>query len=163
MGVSGIGKTTIGKLLSARTGWKFADADDNHSQENRQKMAAGIPLSDADRAPWLTILHERMAQYLTTAAFWPAASTGRTSTPTTLLSVANYGDTLRASEKHPRTVSCHSECGFGARNLLYLVFRQKQIPIPLRGIGMTMRFRPYIPRSVVGNSKGSWERKGQHE
>ena len=45
MGVSGIGKTTIGKLLSARTGRKFEDADDNHTQENRQKMAAGIPLS----------------------------------------------------------------------------------------------------------------------
>jgi gluconokinase len=63
MGVSGIGKTTIGKLLSTRTGWKFEDGDDYHSQENRQKMAAGIPLSDADRTPWLTILHERMAQY----------------------------------------------------------------------------------------------------
>ena len=81
MGVSGIGKTTIGKLLSTRTGWKFEDADDYHSQENRPKMAAGIPLSDADRAPWLTILHERMAQYLSTAAFWPAASTSRTNTP----------------------------------------------------------------------------------
>jgi gluconokinase len=81
MGVSGTGKTTIGKLLSTHTGRKFEDADDYHSQENRQKMAAGIPLSDADRAPWLTILHERMAQYLSTAAFWPAASTSRTSTP----------------------------------------------------------------------------------
>jgi gluconokinase len=64
MGVSGIGKTTIGKLLSARIGWQFEDADDYHSEENRRKMAAGIPLTDADRAPWLTILHERMAQYL---------------------------------------------------------------------------------------------------
>jgi carbohydrate kinase (thermoresistant glucokinase family) len=64
MGISGIGKTTIGKLLSQSTGWTFEDADDYHSAGNRQKMAAGIPLTDADRAPWLTTLHERMAQYV---------------------------------------------------------------------------------------------------
>ena len=63
MGVSGAGKTTIGALLAERTGWKFEDADDYHSAENRKKMAAGIPLTDADRKPWLNALHERMAQY----------------------------------------------------------------------------------------------------
>jgi gluconokinase len=63
MGVSGVGKTTIGKLLSARTGWSFEDADDYHSGENKRKMAAGIPLTDADRGPWLRALHERMLQY----------------------------------------------------------------------------------------------------
>jgi gluconokinase len=63
MGVSGVGKTTIGKLLAARTGWKFEDADDYHSEDNRQKMAAGIPLTDADREPWLNALHERALQH----------------------------------------------------------------------------------------------------
>src|ERR1700689_1012091 len=63
MGVSGIGKTTIGKLLAARTVWKFEDADDYHSEENRRKMAAGIPLTDADRELWLKALHELMLQY----------------------------------------------------------------------------------------------------
>jgi gluconokinase len=63
MGVSGVGKTTIGKLLSARIGWSFEDADDYHSEGNRRKMAAGIPLTDADRAPWLAALHERMVEY----------------------------------------------------------------------------------------------------
>jgi gluconokinase len=63
MGVCGIGKTTIGKLFSALTGWKFEDADDYHSQQNREKMASGIPLTDEDRVPWLTALHERMSQY----------------------------------------------------------------------------------------------------
>jgi gluconokinase len=48
MGVSGVGKTTIGKLVAARTGWKFEDGDDYHSEENRRKMAEGIPLTDAD-------------------------------------------------------------------------------------------------------------------
>ena len=63
MGVCGVGKTTIGRLLAARTGWKFEDADDYHSEENRRKMAAGVPLTDADRRPWLKALHERMLQY----------------------------------------------------------------------------------------------------
>jgi gluconokinase len=63
MGVSGVGKTTIGKLLADRTRWKFEDADVYHPQKNRKKMAAGIPLTDADRQSWLTALHERMLQY----------------------------------------------------------------------------------------------------
>lgn len=63
MGVSGIGKTTIGKQLAARTGWNFDDADDYHSPENRRKMSAGIPLNDADRQPWLAALNERMTQH----------------------------------------------------------------------------------------------------
>src|SRR5208282_1351964 len=63
MGVSGVGKTTIGKLLAVRTGWRFEDADDYHPEQNRRKMAAGIPLTDADREPWLKVLHERMVQH----------------------------------------------------------------------------------------------------
>jgi gluconokinase len=63
MGVSGVGKTAIGEMLCARTGWTFEDADDYHSDENRRKMAAGIPLTDADRVPWLVALHERMLQH----------------------------------------------------------------------------------------------------
>ena len=63
MGVSGVGKTTIGNLLAVLSGWKFEDADDYHSEENRRKMAAGIPLQDDDRRPWLNALHERMLQY----------------------------------------------------------------------------------------------------
>jgi gluconokinase len=63
MGVSGVGKTTIGWLLSARTGWRFEDADDYHSEKNRQKMAAGIPLTDADREPWLDALHKLVLEY----------------------------------------------------------------------------------------------------
>ncbi len=53
MGVSGSGKTTIGKLLSQKTGYLFYDADDFHSIENKAKMNAGIPLTDKDRQPWL--------------------------------------------------------------------------------------------------------------
>lgn len=57
MGVSGSGKTTIGQQLSARTGYRFFDADDFHSPANIAKMNAGIPLTDEDRWPWLQAIH----------------------------------------------------------------------------------------------------------
>jgi gluconokinase len=52
-GVSGSGKTTVGALVAGRLGWRFADADDFHPIANVAKMRAGIPLTDADRLPWL--------------------------------------------------------------------------------------------------------------
>lgn len=57
MGVSGAGKTAIGQRLGRRLGFRFIDADDHHPPENVAKMAAGIPLDDADRAPWLKTLN----------------------------------------------------------------------------------------------------------
>jgi carbohydrate kinase (thermoresistant glucokinase family) len=53
MGVAGCGKTTVGKALAAALGWEFTDADNLHSPANIAKMADGVPLEDADRAPWL--------------------------------------------------------------------------------------------------------------
>lgn len=57
MGVSGSGKTTIGSLLSAKTGYPFYDADSFHPPENIDKMKVGQQLSDADRLPWLNNIH----------------------------------------------------------------------------------------------------------
>ena len=57
MGVSGAGKTTLGEALSRRLGWRFIDADDYHSEANVAKMAAGRPLDDGDRWPWLERLN----------------------------------------------------------------------------------------------------------
>jgi gluconokinase len=63
MGVTGAGKTTIGSLLAQQLGWKFADADDFHSHANKEKMAKGIGLTDADRGPWLRAIHDAMAKW----------------------------------------------------------------------------------------------------
>jgi gluconokinase len=64
MGVQGSGKTTVGKALAETLDWKFADADDFHSAANKAKMAAGIPLTDADRAPWLASLRREIDRTL---------------------------------------------------------------------------------------------------
>lgn len=61
MGVEGSGKTTVGKLLAQELGWRFVDADDFHSASNKDKMSHGIPLDDADRAPWLGATHDFIA------------------------------------------------------------------------------------------------------
>ena len=62
MGVSGVGKTTIGKALADELGWAFLDADDFHPPRNVARMAAGQPLDDADRAPWLERLNQELAR-----------------------------------------------------------------------------------------------------
>ena len=55
-GVAGSGKTTVGQLLARRLGWMFADGDSFHPAVNVAKMRAGLPLTDADRVPWLAAI-----------------------------------------------------------------------------------------------------------
>ncbi len=59
-GVAGSGKTTVGQLLARRLGWQFADGDSFHPAANVAKMRAGLPLSDADREPWLAAISSWM-------------------------------------------------------------------------------------------------------
>ena len=62
MGVAASGKTTVGRALAKRLGWRFLAADDYHSKSSRDKMHAGRPLTDCDRRPWLKRLHAALAE-----------------------------------------------------------------------------------------------------
>lgn len=64
MGVSGVGKTTVGRTLAAETGWPFYDADDFHAPAMVAKMRRGEPLNDGDRQPWLARLGTFIAETL---------------------------------------------------------------------------------------------------
>ena len=59
-GVSGAGKTTVGKLLARELGWSFIEADDFHPAANVEKMRSGCPLNDEDRWPWLEQLRQQI-------------------------------------------------------------------------------------------------------
>ena len=64
MGVSGVGKTTVGRAAAQRLGWAFFDADDYHSETHVERMRRGIPLDDADRRAWLEALADRIRRSL---------------------------------------------------------------------------------------------------
>ncbi len=87
MGVSGSGKTTIGTLLAKDLGAVFADADDYHSPENKEKMRAGVALTDEDRAPWLQTLNRLLKGW---------AETGVKGVLACSALKASYRDTLSA-------------------------------------------------------------------
>jgi gluconokinase len=72
MGVSGCGKSTIGALLAGRLGVPFLDGDDFHPAANKEKMAAGTPLTDEDRAPWLDRIGGLLAGALPAGPSGPA-------------------------------------------------------------------------------------------
>ena len=64
MGVSGSGKSSVGELLANRAGYDFLDGDSFHPSANVEKMSQGTPLTDADRAPWLAILRQKIEESL---------------------------------------------------------------------------------------------------
>ena len=96
MGVSGVGKTTVAKGLSTVLGWTYAEGDAFHSEANVDKMAAGTPLNDEDRWPWLRSIGEWMSEE--TAA-------GRSAVVTCSALRRVYRDLLR--EGRPEVVFCH--------------------------------------------------------
>ncbi len=64
MGVSGSGKTTVGRMLASALGWDFRDGDDLHPAANRDKMNSGVALTDDDRRPWLAAIRAMIDEYL---------------------------------------------------------------------------------------------------
>ena len=104
MGVSGVGKTTVGKALAADLGWTFVEADDFHPPANVEKMRAGIALTDADRVGWLQTLGRTLADSR-------AAESGVVLACSALK--RSYRDALRSGDPDLRLVFLH-----GSRELL---------------------------------------------
>ena len=104
MGVSGSGKTTVGALLAGQLSWTYAEADDFHPPANVAKMAAGHPLTDEDRWPWLaaigTWIDERRAR-------------GEAGVVTCSALKRSYRDFLRDGRPETRVVYLH-----GSRDLI---------------------------------------------
>ena len=95
MGVAGSGKTTIARLLAQDLGWKQTEADDLHNPESVAKMAAGIPLTDSDRAPWLRRICQRIDE------------TGGNQVVTCSALRRSYRDILRTADARVRFLHLH--------------------------------------------------------
>jgi gluconokinase len=91
MGVSGAGKSTVGRLVAERLGIDFVDADDLHPATNVEKMATGTPLTDEDRTPWLAIVGQTLADSESTGAVVACSALKR-----------DYRDSIRKSA--PRAI-----------------------------------------------------------
>lgn len=98
MGVSGSGKTTIGAALAQRLRVPFADADDFHPQANIDKMSAGIPLTDDDRAPWLATIAAWLREHATSGGVTSCSALKR-----------SYRDVLAAAAPQVFFVHLHGD------------------------------------------------------
>lgn len=99
MGVSGSGKSTVGVVLADRLGVPFIDGDDLHPQSNVDKMHAGIPLTDADRRPWLARIGRALAEHEATGLVIVCSALKRA-----------YRDAILAEE--PRALFLHLSASF---------------------------------------------------
>ncbi|HVH01355.1 MAG TPA: gluconokinase [Amaricoccus sp.] len=100
MGVSGSGKSTVGEALAAALGWRFVEGDGHHPPANVAKMSAGIPLTDADRRPWLEALAAEIAA---------DEAAGRPSVVGCSALRRGYRDILRSGAPRVRFLHVHGE------------------------------------------------------
>lgn len=108
MGVSGCGKSTVGRLLAARLGVNFVEGDSLHSERNVAKMASGVPLTDADRHGWLQAVAEQLNN--------PTASACGVVASCSALR-RRYRDQLRAGVPDLRFVFLHGDAALLAERM----------------------------------------------
>lgn len=108
MGVSGCGKSTIGGALAQALGWPFVEGDALHPADNVARMAAGVPLTDADRAGWLAALGARLAR---------ARQEGRPVVMSCSALKRSYRDRLRADDDHLQFLHLQGDAALLAERL----------------------------------------------
>lgn len=99
MGVSGVGKSTTAELIADALGWPLAEADDFHPRANIDKMSAGLPLTDADRAPWLRAIRDWISE---------RSAAGVSVVVTCSALKRSYRDVLREADARVRFVFLHT-------------------------------------------------------
>lgn len=129
MGVSGCGKSTVGLALAKALQWPFLEGDDFHPPENVARMAAGTPLTDADRAGWLRTLAERIAA---------ADAQGQGLVLSCSALKRSYRDMLRQGSNHLRFVYLHGDAEVLAQR-------------------MAARTRHYMPASLLDSQLATLE------
>lgn len=100
MGVSGCGKSSVAQAIASQNGWQFIEGDDLHPKANRAKMAAGIPLDDSDRWPWLDTIAKRASRI---------DAEGGTAVVACSALKRTYRDRLRQAGSHVRFIHLHGE------------------------------------------------------
>ncbi len=133
MGPSGTGKTTTAKGLAERLGWRFAEADEFHPKANIDKMSAGIPLQDDDRAPWLAAIRDWVSE---------EAEAGRSTVITCSALKRRYRDVLRAAQARVRFVELKAD---------EAVIRER----------MEKRRNHYMPPSLLASQYADFEPLGE--
>lgn len=135
MGVSGVGKTTLATALAERTGWPAVEGDDLHPEANRAKMAAGTPLDDGDRWPWLRRLADRIGEQ---------EAAGRSTVLTCSALRRRYRDLLRAGHPSVRFVYLAADA-------------------PVLRSRVAARRHPYMPAALLDSQLAELEPPGDDE
>lgn len=129
MGVSGVGKTTVGRSMASALGWIFAEGDNFHPAANVATMTAGVPLSDEDRRPWLQAISDWVDGRL---------AEGRSAVVTCSALKRSYRDELRAGRPTLR-------------------FCQIEAPVEVLATRMERRRGHYMPPSLLASQLATLE------
>lgn len=135
MGVSGSGKSTIGREVANRIGWPYTEGDDFHPEANVARMRAGIPLNDADRAPWLAAIAEWIGERL---------DAGKHAVITCSALKRSYRDTLRQSRTD-------------------VVFVYLEVPVDELRRRVASRHHEYMPASLLDSQLAALEEPADDE
>ncbi len=154
MGVSGSGKTTVGKLLAEQLGWQFKDADDFHSATNKEKMHSGLPLTDEDRQPWLETLAQNIAGWIREGENTVLACSALKKSYRDTLTMDNQKILvvyLRADYQSIAARLAHRENHFMNKDLLKSQFATLEEPVAMPGDADYVRAAKALEEEKIGH------------